>query len=98
MAKTGKGRRTAQFNPGAKSLGEYINAVLQHTRKAHDAGGLIIHETPKRKREEYASEIWSARKGRGNPLRKWTRATLNGVPVRIRASGKKLLIDIGKVA
>ncbi len=71
MARTGQGRRTVQYNPkstgGAQSLGEYINAVLQHTRGAHDEGGKIIHATPKWKRQEYASEIWSARHGRGNP-------------------------------
>lgn len=39
MAKRGKGRRTVQFNPGATTLGEYLNAVLQHTRGAHDEGG-----------------------------------------------------------
>ncbi len=44
MAKRGKGRRTVQYNPGAKTLGEYLNAVLQHTRGAHDEGGRIIHE------------------------------------------------------
>ena len=97
MARKGKGRRTAQYNPGAQSLGEYVNAVLQHTRKAHDEGGRIIHETPKSKRREYASEIWSARQARGNPLKKWTPATLNGARVRIRAVGKGLQIDLGKV-
>ncbi len=98
MARTGKGRRTAQYNPGAKTLGEYLNAILTHTRGAHDEGGRIIHETPKGKRASYASEIWARRKSHGNPLKKWTRATLNGVPVRLRAVGKGLQIDIGKVA
>jgi hypothetical protein len=70
MARTGQGRRTVQYNPahkGAQTLGEYMQAVLQHTRGAHDDGGRIIHDTPKRKREEFASEIWAARKARGNP-------------------------------
>jgi hypothetical protein len=70
MARTGQGRRTVQYNPahkGAQTLGEYMQAVLQHTRGAHDDGGRIIHNTPKRKREEFASEIWAARKARGNP-------------------------------
>jgi hypothetical protein len=66
MARTGEGRRTVQYNPGgAKTLWEYTQAVLQHTRKAHDAAGRIIHETPKWKRREYASQIWDARHGRG---------------------------------
>ena len=34
---------------------------------------------------------------RGNPLKKWTPATLNGARVRIRAVGKGLQIDLGKV-
>ncbi len=157
MARKGKGRRTAQYNPGAKSLGEYLNAIMQHTRGAHDEGGRILHETSKAKRAEYASEIWARRKShgnpgqaigqgaaklievgggrkkkvwqwqgqawpkedfpgfvslgsihygdrksgkvfvRGNPLKKWTPATLNGARVRIRAVGKGLLVDLGKV-
>lgn len=97
MAKAGKGRRTAQYNPGAETLGQYVEAVLQHTRKAHDEGGRIIHETPKSRRRRFASEIWANRQAHGNPLRKWTPATLNGVPVRIRAVGKELLqIDLRK--
>jgi hypothetical protein len=68
MARSGQGRRTVQYNPqGAQTLGEYINAVLQHTRGAHDEAGRLIHATPKWKRQEYASEIWSARKAHGNP-------------------------------
>lgn len=68
MARTGEGRRTVQYNPahkGALTLGEYIQAVLQHTRGAHDAAGKIIHETPKAKRREFASQIWAAREARG---------------------------------
>lgn len=98
MAKRGKGRRTVQFNPGATTLGEYLNAVLQHTRGAHDEGGRTIHETPKSKRRDFASEIWGRRKSHGNPLKKWTPATLNGARVRIRAVGKGLIVDLGKVA
>ena len=153
MAKKGKGRRTVQYNPGAATLGEYLNAVLQHTRGAHDEGGRTIHETSKSKRADYASEIWARRKshgnpstnyrgatiedlgefkgfrvtipksvardrrvktfetyslpmakqkidaefGRANPLRQWTPAKLNGVRVRVRAVGRKVVIDLGKV-
>ena len=73
MAKTGEGRRTVQYNPasgGAQTLGEYMQAVLQHTRGAHDEGGKIIHATPKARRKKFASEIWrtrSARSGAGAP-------------------------------
>lgn len=74
MAKAGKGVRTRQYNPrkkrrnpGATNLAQYVQAAVDHTRKAHDAGGKIIHETPKAKRREFAREIaW--RKGyRSNP-------------------------------
>jgi hypothetical protein len=101
MARKGKGRRTAQYNPtasgGAANLFEYILAGSMHTRKAHDEGGAIIHATPKSKRREFASEIWARRKSHGNPLSKWTPAILNGARVRIRAVGKGLQIDLGKV-
>jgi hypothetical protein len=75
MARTGKGVRTRQYNPrsdqrrnaGAKTLGAYVDAAVNHTRGAHDAGGKIIHDTPKAKRREFAREIaW--RKSR-NPER-----------------------------
>jgi hypothetical protein len=68
MARTGTGRRTVQYNPGtggAKTLGEYVQAVLQHTRGSHDAAGRIIHETPKSRRRQFASEIWSSRRSHG---------------------------------
>ena len=54
-------------NPGATNLAQYVQAAVDHTRKAHDEGGRIIHETPKAKRREFAREI-AFRKGyRGNP-------------------------------
>ncbi len=67
MAKKGRGRRTRQYNQGAKSLGAYVAAAIKHKRGAHDAGGKIIHETPKAKRSEYARKIWAARR-RFNPI------------------------------
>jgi hypothetical protein len=72
MAKAGKGVRTRQYNPkrrnpGARSLGEYVSAAVSHTRGAHDEAGLLIHQTPKAKRREFAAEIWD-RRGR-NPER-----------------------------
>jgi HNH endonuclease len=68
MVKAGRGRRTRQYNPGAKSLAEYVHAILGHRRGARDEGGKIIHETPKAKRREFAGEIWDRRKARGNPV------------------------------
>lgn len=70
MAKRGTGRRTRQYNPGAKTLGEYTQAVATHTRGAHDEGGKVIHETSKAKRREFAGEIWDRRKAHGNPKRR----------------------------
>jgi hypothetical protein len=69
MARAGQGRRTRQYNPGAYSLAQYTEAVLQHTRGAHDAGGKIIHDTPKEKRQEFAAEIWRRRRARGTDRR-----------------------------
>lgn len=68
-AKAGEGRRTHQYNPGARTLKEYTEAALQHTRGQHDAGGEIIHETPKEKRQEFAAEIWRRRRARGTDHR-----------------------------
>jgi hypothetical protein len=76
MAKAGKGVRTRQYNPkkkrrnpGAKTLGAYVDAAVNHTRGSHDEGGKIIHETPKAKRREFAREI-AFRKGHGRNPRK----------------------------
>jgi hypothetical protein len=70
MARAGKGRRTHQYNPGARTLAQYAGAALQHTRRAHDAGGKIIHETPNEKRREFAAEIWRRRRAHGNDRRR----------------------------
>jgi hypothetical protein len=57
-------------NPGAVNLAQYVQAAVDHTRGAHDAGGKVIHETPKAKRREFAREI-AFRKGYGrNPRKK----------------------------
>ena len=78
MAKAGKGVRTRQYNPkkkkrrnpGAQTLGAYVDAAVNHTRGSHDAGGKVIHETPKAKRREFAREI-AFRKGYGrNPKKR----------------------------
>lgn len=72
MAGEGRGRRTRQYNPGARTLAEYVQAVTQHRRGAHDEAGRIIHQTPKEKRREFAAEIWRRRRRRGTD--RWTRA------------------------
>lgn len=66
MAKAGQGRRTEQFNPGAETLAQYVSAAVEHERGAHDAGGLVIHETPSERRSEFAKEIWRRRRERGH--------------------------------
>ena len=67
MAKAGKGVRTRQYNPGAVNLAQYVQAAMDHVRGSHDAGGKIIHETPKAIRRQFAREIWFRRGYRGNP-------------------------------
>ena len=69
LARSGQGVKTRQYNPGAYTLAEYAQAVVQHTRGAHDAGGKIIHETPKQKRQEFAAEIWRRRRAHGTDRR-----------------------------
>jgi hypothetical protein len=62
-ARNGKGKRTRQFNPGASNLAQYVQAAIEHTRGAHDAGGKVIHDTPKSVRRGFAREIWMRRTG-----------------------------------
>lgn len=69
MARAGDGTRTHQYNPGAANLAQYVQAAVEHRRGQHDAGGKIIHETPKGKREEFAAEIWRRRRARGTDRR-----------------------------
>ena len=66
MAKEGRGRRTRQFNPGAETLAEYVQAAVEHERGAHDPGGLVIHETPPERRSRVAKEIWKRRRKHGH--------------------------------
>ena len=61
MARQGLGRRARQYNPGARTLAEYVQAVTRHRRGAQDEAGRIIHDTPKEKRQEYAWETWRRR-------------------------------------
>ncbi len=56
------GRPTNQYNPAKKTIPtfeQYMWAVSNHTREAHDEGGAVIHATPKSKRIEYARRIVS---------------------------------------
>ena len=39
MARAGMGKRTRQYNPAARTLAQYAEAVMQHTRGRFDAGG-----------------------------------------------------------
>ena len=64
-ARAGQGRRTVQLNPGADTLGQYVRAAVEHERGAHDAGGLVIHDTPKEERQAFAKEIWRRRRRSG---------------------------------
>ncbi len=69
MARTGQGRRTRQYNPGAETLAEYTQAVVEHRRGAHDPAGRVIHQTPQARRRAFAEEIWKRRRERGTD--KW---------------------------
>ena len=69
MARAGIGNRTRQYNPGARTLAEYTEAVTQHTRGSYDAGGKTIHDTPKEMRQRFADEIWRRRRAHGTDRR-----------------------------
>ena len=80
--KVGAGRPTNQYNPakgGVPSFEQYMWAVSNHSRGAHDAGGAVIHATPKHKRIEYARRIASKAQAtkrerlddRWNPANPW---------------------------
>ena len=72
-ARAGQGVRTRQYNPanlGARTLAQYTEAALRHARGQHDAGGEIIHQTPKETRHEFAAEIWRRRRARGTDHRR----------------------------
>ena len=44
------GRRTRRYNPGVRTVDEYVQAVTQRPRGAHGEGGCVIHERPKERR------------------------------------------------
>ncbi len=52
-------------NPGAESLKEYVSAAVEHVRGEHDAGGLVIHQTPPDRRSEFAKEVWRRQRRHG---------------------------------
>ncbi len=54
-------------NPSAINLAQYVQAAVDHVRGSHDAGGKMLHETPKAIRRQFAKEIWFRRGYRGNP-------------------------------
>jgi 5-methylcytosine-specific restriction endonuclease McrA len=64
-AKAGLGKRTNRINPGAETLAQYVSAAVYHQRGAHDAGGFVIHQTPKERRRRFAKEIWRRRRRSG---------------------------------
>lgn len=51
-------------NPGADTLGAYMAAIADHKPGAHDAGGRVIHATPKAQRSRFAREIARIKKAR----------------------------------
>jgi hypothetical protein len=73
FARAGKGKRTAQYNPGrrgAGTLAEYIEAVM--TTKGEGSGRFslpqaveLLRNTPPDDRSIYASMIWDLRRARG---------------------------------
>lgn len=70
----GKGIRTSQLNPaaGAVSLGQWVTALLSAKGQGPmdpEAAKQMIHETPARRRSEFARDIWSRRRARGTDRR-----------------------------
>lgn len=83
----GAGKPTNQYNPakgGIPTFDQYMWAVSNHSRGAHDAGGAIIHATPKHKRIEYAKRI--VRKAQETKRQRfedrWNPAAYRGMSVR----------------
>jgi len=75
----GAGRPTRQYNPASGNVPtfeQYLWAVSNHTRTAHDAGGAIIHATPRHKRIEYAQRIagFVAKQRRARDDERWNPA------------------------
>ena len=51
-------------NPAAPTYEQYLHGVMEHKRGSHDAGGAIIHATPKAIRREYAARIAETKRQR----------------------------------
>lgn len=71
----GIGRRTRQYNPseGAKSLGQWLTAVMSMKGESDamsvPAAVELIRATPPATRSEFAREIWERRRERGTERR-----------------------------
>ena len=77
MARAGLGRRTRQFNPrarGAKSLGQWVSAVMSMKGEAYAmspaAAVEMIHATPPERRSQFAHQIWQIRRQHGTDRRR----------------------------
>jgi hypothetical protein len=73
LGKAGLGRRTRQYNPptqGAKTLAQWLTAVMSMKGDSDampvESAVAMIRATSPSRRSEFASEIWSLRKARGN--------------------------------
>lgn len=71
-AKEGRGRRTVQYNPGAKSFQQWSEAIS--TLAGEGLGTMtlaqardIVRATSKAKRSEYQKDVWEVRKERYGP-------------------------------
>jgi hypothetical protein len=78
LLKVGMGTKTRQYNPvkaeGAKSLGQWLKAVLSAKGETDDMttrqAVAMIRATPQSRRSEFARQIWERRQARGTTGRK----------------------------
>lgn len=89
----GAGVPTNQYNPskgGVPTFQQYVWAVTQHSRGAHDEGGVVIHATPKSKRIEYARRIADLKASRHNLWPFSSKATSSGqtLPASARSASR----------
>jgi hypothetical protein len=92
MRKAGLGRLTHQFNPstGAKSLGQWVTAVMSLKRES-DAMSVrdavqLVRATPAADRSKFARQIWQRRRRSGNPAE----LVIFGNPKKKKKNGHKL--------
>ncbi len=67
LRKAGLGKKTAQYNPGATSLGAYLSAIqVMKGEVSGDVGAAVelVRETSAAKRSSFAREIWRTRRDR----------------------------------